>query len=479
MIIKSFRRLRNFRYWEFLAATGLALFLGGCATSARLAFDEIGTIVQDRAGKRVHWSQGAEEDAEVRAWVETELQKELTPASAVAISLLNNRKLQAIYQSLAIGRAQVVQATLLPNPVFSGNYKGSTNGGEDPEAEFVIAANILDILTLPFRRRMAQDQFEALKAEVAREVFALAAEVQAQFFAVQAGEQMLEMLGQVVEATEASVDASRRLYEAGNITDLELANEEAMHSRARLDLAAAELETRKTRERLHILMGLWGHQTNLQIPPRLPEMPDGERSEGSIEGAAVAANLELEAMRHRIDAAARGLGLTRATALIPELELGAAFTREADGNRLVGPDALFVIPIFDQGRPRVAAAAAALRREQEEYYYKAVEVRAAARAAKDHLDLARERALYSGEVELPLNVRIVEASQLQYNAMQIGVFQLLQAKRNQIEAGRRYIEDLLDYWLASTEVESILWGHVTEFGMETTALDSVVGSPLH
>ena len=127
----------------------------------------------------------------------------------------------------------------------------------------------------------------------------------------------------------------------------------------------------------------------------------------------------------------------------------------------------------------MAAAASALRREQAEYYYKAVEVRAAARAAKDHLDLARERALYSREVELPLNVRIVEASQLQYNAMQIGVFQLLQAKQNQIEAGRRYIEDLLDYWLASTEVESILWGHVTEFGMETTALDSVMGSPLH
>ena len=48
MIIKTFLSLRNFRQWKFLAGCGLALYLGGCATSARLGFDEIRTTVRTK-----------------------------------------------------------------------------------------------------------------------------------------------------------------------------------------------------------------------------------------------------------------------------------------------------------------------------------------------------------------------------------------------------------------------------------------------
>jgi cobalt-zinc-cadmium efflux system outer membrane protein len=113
------------------------------------------------------------------------------------------------------------------------------------------------------------------------------------------------------------------------------------------------------------------------------------------------------------------------------------------------------------------------------FYYKAVETRAAARAAWDHLQIARQRALYSRDVALPTQHRILNATQLEYNAMQVGVFQLLLAKKEEIEAGKNYIENLRDYWLARAEMESLLAGHVTATGLETTALDSVMGSALH
>jgi cobalt-zinc-cadmium efflux system outer membrane protein len=46
--------------------------------------------------------------------------------------------------------------------------------------------------------------------------------------------------------------------------------------------------------------------------------------------------------------------------------------------------------------------------------------------------------------------------------MQVGVFQLLEAKRDEIEAGRNYIETLTDYWLARTELERAVGGDLAK-----------------
>ena len=65
---------------------------------------------------------------------------------------------------------------------------------------------------------------------------------------------------------------------------------------------------------------------------------------------------------------------------------------------------------------------------------------------------------------LPLRQKVVEETQLQYNAMLVGVFQLLQAKREQIEAGARHIDQLRECWIARTNVEELLAGRWGEHG---------------
>jgi cobalt-zinc-cadmium efflux system outer membrane protein len=65
-------------------------------------------------------------------------------------------------------------------------------------------------------------------------------------------------------------------------------------------------------------------------------------------------------------------------------------------------------------------------------------------------------------VILPLRTRIVEQTQLQFNAMQVSPFQLLTAKQQQVEAGRQYVEALRDYWLARTQLEQVLAGRMPQ-----------------
>jgi cobalt-zinc-cadmium efflux system outer membrane protein len=61
---------------------------------------------------------------------------------------------------------------------------------------------------------------------------------------------------------------------------------------------------------------------------------------------------------------------------------------------------------------------------------------------------------------LPLHERIVNESQLQYNAMQLGPIQLLRAKEQQIETAVAYIEALRDYWLARGDAGQLLSGRL-------------------
>jgi cobalt-zinc-cadmium efflux system outer membrane protein len=286
--------------------------------------------------------------------------------------------------------------------------------------------------------------------------------VRSAFYAHQANEQMLELRKTVLEALTASFDVSRRLHQAGNITDLDFARDHGTLARSRLDLRTAEVTARQSRERLNELMGLSGTETAWEVAERLPDVPADALQVDDIERSAVTRSLDLGQARQRIVVAGQQLGYDRATALIPSLEVGGIAEKESDEPWGIGPSVAVPIPLFDQGQARIARAAAELRRGQQEYYALAVRVRATARAVLDRLRGAQDRALYYRDIMLPLQERIVSEAQLQYNAMQIGVFELLRDRQQQIETGVEYVETLREYWITRAELLHILSGRLPE-----------------
>jgi cobalt-zinc-cadmium efflux system outer membrane protein len=310
------------------------------------------------------------------------------------------------------------------------------------------------------RKGLGRAEFEAAKLRVTGEVLDLVGEVQEAFYDAQAAEQLLEMRRAVTDATAASLDLARRLRLAGNNRDLDVLNERALHERARLDLADAETQVVQTRERLTELMGLWGDETGWRLAQRLPELPAEDGTPEATEARAVERSIDLAILRADVEVAARSLGIARPFGGLNEAELGVAAERETDGQWSVGPSVSVPLPIFGQGGPRVAAARARLQQAGSRYYAAAVRVRSRARAAEASVLAARDRAAYSMHVMLPLQERIVAETQLQYNAMQVGAFQLLSAKRDQIEAGADYVNALRDYWQARSGLDLILAGRL-------------------
>jgi cobalt-zinc-cadmium efflux system outer membrane protein len=289
----------------------------------------------------------------------------------------------------------------------------------------------------------------------------LASEVKVAFVSLQAAEQTLAMRKQILESTDASYDAAKRLHTAGNITDLSLANERALYEQSKLSVASSETAVLEAREELNTLMGLWGDDTRWSISEGLPMVPDEEMDLSDLERRAVAANLGLTMLRNEMRMVASRTGIDAAELVFPELAGGAAAEYEGPEDKWnAGPAIAIGVPVFDWGQARTAAGRHRLRRLWNEYTAVAIEVRSVARAAKYRLRNARRQSEYYRRVVVPLAEQVTAETQLQYNAMQLGVFQLLQAKQREIDIRRMYILAQRDYWIARTELEQILAGRM-------------------
>jgi cobalt-zinc-cadmium efflux system outer membrane protein len=431
----------------------------GCATVDQQAgFSEVRAAVAARSGKRVVWNRGTALDAQVAEEVQTLLHGTLTPDAAIQVALLNNRELQALYAALGVAQADLVQAGLLRNPVFDGIIRFPVGGGL-AELELSAALGFLDLFYLPLRQRVAAARFDEAKLQVTAAVLDFAGTVQTAFYRHQASMQRLELLQTIAHALTTSWEVAQRLQAAGNITELDLAQERAEAETAKVQLRTAEAAMRQSREHLNTLMGLWGLDTAWQSDGRLPDIPAQPLPIDGLETQALRQSLDLASARQRLMVAGEQFGVTRATALVPEVSLGAGAERR-EGKWEVGPLVEFPIPLFDQGQARRGRALAELRRAQQKYYAVGVRIRATARALAERVQEAQDRALYYRDILLPLRERIVNETQLQYNAMQRGVFELLRAREQQIQTAVTYIDALRDYWLARGDLGLLLSGRI-------------------
>jgi cobalt-zinc-cadmium efflux system outer membrane protein len=454
--------------WKRLAPLAVAA-LAGCAAAPKDAgFGDVRRDVAARTGQAVEWDRRTAADYAVSQRVRSMLAAGIGADEAVQVALLNNRSLQATYEGLGVAQAELVQAGLLRNPVFDADVK-FLEGGGGALVELAVVQDFLDVLYIPVRQKVAGASFEAEKLRVTGAVLDLAGEARRAFYDHAAAEQTLELRRTVAAATEASYDVARRLRDAGNITALDLANEQALHEAAKLELARAESAVLETRERLNVLMGLWGPDTNWTLRQRLADPPAEEAGSDGVERRAVEESLELAAARRQVEAAGRTLGLRRSLGLLPEAQAGAAAEHEPEGDWAIGPALSLPIPLFDQGQAKTAAAAAELRAARRRYVAAAVEVRSAARSARNRLVAARDRAVYVKQVLLPLRQEITRESQLQYNAMRIGAFQLLQAKQAEVEAGVAYVDALREYWVARSDLQQVQSGRTSGVGQSGAA----------
>lgn len=388
------------------------------------------------------------------------MQAPLSADAAVQIALLNSPGLQAAYNRLGVAEAVMVQASRPPLPGFSYDWVKTSI---ELDIERQIVASVLSLATWPARSKLASIRFEQAELRAAEETFRLAVETRRAYVRAVAARQILGALDAAQETAQASAMLAEKLVETGAGNKLDLARRQVFATELEAQVAAARQEAAATQERLARLMGLWeASQLDAFLPRALPRVPAKSLSLAQAEQEAMERRVDLMVARLEAEALAKSFGLTRATRFINVLDAGGVSKTQkdkgepsADGS---GFNIVFEVPLYDFGRAKV--------REAEQRYFEAInnlrqlvlDARSQAREAYGAYSSARAIvAKYDNEV-LPLRNTISAETELQYNAMQVDAFALLEAARAKAQAEVASIAAKRNFWLAAVDLSAAVLG---------------------
>lgn len=425
---------------------------------------KVGDLVEQRTGAKdvITEKQDERSRAQVRKRVAELVAKPLTLDRAVQIALLNNRELRAVLEDLGVAQADLVQAGLLQNPTIAGDLVNSTRGN-GLGGGVSLTQSLISVFLIPAKVRLAKSQLAHGVVTVGQAALMLTRDVRVAYLDALAAERDLDLQRTMVQAAEVADELAARQLEAGNVTPLDRELFAAALDEARVDWADAQLEASVTHEALTRLLGLWGEDVSWELADAMPALPTKDADLGSLESRAIRERLDLSAARVEVDSIKYAIGL-RKRGVITQIDAGPVARNEvaddAGHEWVIGGELSLEIPLFDPGHADVGRMRAYLRQAEHRLQDAAIAARSEIRIQRERLVAARRKVEYYRETILPRTEQITALTLLQYNAMLLGTYQLLETRSDQTEARREFVHALRDYWAAHSELELAVGGRL-------------------
>src|SRR5688572_8413680 len=173
-------------------AAGLTLatgaLLSGCSTiSSKDNAAAAGALVAREERSPAPWRRDAAAERDAVSRVRELLRDGITAQESVAICFLSHPEVQLAFEALEISRSDLVAAVTPPNPVAIAGTRqpGGNLSAFYPQRNFTVGVlqNVLGLVNLPTRRRIARQELERARLETADRLVALAAEVNEAYIA--------------------------------------------------------------------------------------------------------------------------------------------------------------------------------------------------------------------------------------------------------------------------------------------------------
>ena len=444
-----------------LNAVALAMALAGCTTmdinqSLARANTDTARFTQ---GNLALARDDNQRDASQRAADEL-LGKPLGQDDAVRLALINSPSMQALLAQHWADSADAAQSGRINNPLLTLERLRSP---AEIEISRMLAVGLLDLLTLPQRQRVAQSRIEQTQLQLTASLIESVTQVRQAWVNAVASAQSQQYAKQVNDSAEASAELARRMLAVGNFSKLQRARQQAFYADAVVLWANASQIATSHREALVRLLGLTDVQAaRLQLPTRLPELPDAPRAPDEVAAAASSGRLDVKMAQASLDAIAKAQGVNLIGSFT-DIELSVIHrtaTERADGHKTQfrGAEVTLKLPIFDWGdlrrdASRAQALAAANRLEAT--------VRAAGSTLRETYSAYRtayDTAKHYRDEIVPLRKLIADENVLRYNGMLIGVFELLADSRDQIASVSAAINAQKQFWLTDAALQATLVG---------------------
>lgn len=456
------------------------LTLAACATAPLGEAEAISTRIARDLGASPLWARDEAATAAARARVATLLAGPVSADTAVQIALINNPRVTAAFESLGIARADFLDAVTPPAPSL---HFLELNSGDGHSSALTYGAglDLLALLSLPASVRAGDGAWEAARARAVGELLEVAAGARASWIDYARARQTADLTTQAAQAAASSAAAADALLAAGNIAQVER-DREALYA-AEIGIANVQAQAGLVPAREHLIaaLGLRPDQANLlQDLERLPAPPEAPIAIPDLEVRVAAASTDLAVATGILEAARAETSVSWLTSLLPGLGLEAERERE-DGEWKEGLGVSWILPIFDLGGADRLRRASEARRAAALAEALQLEIRSEARVRLAQAEAARQIALTRRALILPLSADVFDGAVRDFNAMEIGILQLLQERRARLDAGREAISAVADYWHAQARLDLLLAGDRTDGPAEApqSSSDARAADPGH
>lgn len=440
---------------KILTSFAALLVLSGCSTlSQKEAFDSMNQMTATKGSGELTWIKSQKDEDAVRIQVESLLKEPLTEDNAVRITLINNRALQQTYEKIGIAQSDLVQAGLMSNPLlgYSVGHSGSVS-----KSGVTLELAFLDLLWIPLRKELGGLAIEETKLSVGDEVLRSVRDAKKRYIDAQVAQELVRLSENVLKSHEASVQLAIRQYTAGNLSKRNLLKIQDEYSHARLELIRLNRENALAREALNKILGIYGEETyyTLAKEPLLLGIKPIEN--GSLEGVAIAQRLDLAAAKKRVEYAAKEAGYTENTALLNEVTVELGSEKSTGESRINSVGVRIPLPIFDIGQARLSRTQSLYNQSVQHLVELAVNIRSEVREAyattRYNYDIAHE---YQDSIEK--NHDILEQTQLYYNGMLDGIYELLSDQRRYSDVKMESAKAVGEYLKAQADLTYTLGG---------------------
>jgi cobalt-zinc-cadmium efflux system outer membrane protein len=393
---------------------------------------------------------------------------------AIALAFLHNPRIREAYARLGIARGELEDARRIANPVFG--FSRLHGSDASPKITRSLSMGFTDLLLLPARKRFAAGELARVQDSVAAALLDLATEVEQGWYTAVAARQVADLRTLVARAAQASEELAQRYFDAGNIGRLQLEQERAAATEARIEEARALAAWFEARTALAALTGLPAER-EWTVLARLPAPPATIHDAAALMPLALEQRLDLAAARGAVALREDTLRVARRWRWLGAVDVG--FEQERDGTDGVsqGPTLSLELPIFNQGQGAAAKAQAEVVQARAALDALALSVQNDALLGVQRLNVAREVSELYRTALVPSREAIVARTQEQVDFMLVGVFELLRARREEFDAYRDYLEAVRDYWIARAELRRVVGGKLPDDGAAaepTLGVDAVL-----
>ena len=419
----------------------LVFFLAGCAAKSPYNRMYVSQSIEERTDFELS---GASEPGEFTLPEGISLSDGLTQDEAVAVALWNNAQFQADLVALGFARADLIEASLLSNPVFSFLFPV---GPKQEETKLNLPIDV--IWQRPRRIAAAKLDVERISENLVQHGLGLIRNVRTAFADLLLAQEQAVLAGEDAKLRGQIADITRARLRAGDISELEASISRVDSLRAEDAVLRFSNEAILSKYRLNSLLGLEPENSKYEIIPS----PVDTRSETTFDElltTAFAARPDLRAAELAIEAAGKRVGWERSKILN---FIGIIDGKDKGEEHItVGPAFQVDIPIMNRNNGNVARAQAELEQAALQYVAVRHSLTLEVQEAYNHYVLVhKEFEIWHSDI-VPSLEEAVDQAQKAYIAGEESYLFVLETMRQLSEARMRKAELAADLRRAAAQL---------------------------